>query len=77
MPEEAIPTAQRSAVHQQDPVEMVPQTMSNADNRPSVDVVVCKSARASIPPKYLAECSHEEMTCHVLRTRTSLYHYRH
>ena len=55
VPEEAIPNAQRSAVHQQDPVEMVPQTMPNADNRPSEDVVVRKSVRASNPPKYLAE----------------------
>ena len=55
VPEEAIPTAQRSAVHRQDPVEMAPQTMPNADNRPSEDVVVRKSVRASNPPKYLAE----------------------
>ena len=32
VPEEAIPTAQRSAVHRQDPIEMAPQSMPNADN---------------------------------------------
>ena len=55
VPEEAVPTAQRSAVHRQDPVEMAPQTMSNANNRPSEDVGVRKSVRASNSPKYLAE----------------------
>ena len=70
VPEDAVPTAQRSAVQQQEPVEMAPQPMSNADE----DVVVRRPVRASNPPKYLAEyvltkkCS----TCHVLRTRTSL-----
>ena len=33
--EDAVPTAQRSAVHRQEPVEMSPQPMSNADNRPN------------------------------------------
>ena len=55
MPEEDIPTAQRYVVNLQDPVEMAPQTMPNADNRPSEDVVVRKSVRSSNPPKYLAE----------------------
>ena len=55
VPEEAVPTAQTSSVHRQDPVEMAPQTMLNADNRPSEDVGVCKLVRASNPPKYLAE----------------------
>ena len=57
VPEEAVPTAQRSAVHRHDPVEMAPQTMRNADNRQSEDVVVVvrKSFRAGKPPKYLAE----------------------
>ena len=56
VPEEAVPTARRSADHQQDPVEMVPQSMSNADNRPSEEYVVLrKSVRASNPPKYLVE----------------------
>ena len=43
------------AVHRQEPVEMAPQPMSNADNRPNEDVVVRRSVRASNPPKYLAE----------------------
>ena len=47
VPEEAVPTAQSSAVHRQDPVEMAPQPMSNADNSPNEDVVVRKSVRAS------------------------------
>ena len=34
---------------------MAPQTLPNADNRPSEDVVVRKSVRVSNPPKYLAE----------------------
>ena len=51
VPEDAVPTAQRSA----EPVEMAPQPMSNADNRPNEDVVVRRSVRASNPPKYLAE----------------------
>ena len=55
VPEEAVPTAQRSAIHRQDPVEMAPQTMLKADNRPSEDVVMRKSVRASNPPKCLAE----------------------
>ena len=33
---------------------MATQAMPNADNRPSEDVVVRKSVRASNPPKYLA-----------------------
>ena len=32
VPEEAVPTAQMSAVHRQDPVEVARQTMLNADN---------------------------------------------
>ena len=55
VPEEAVQTAHMSAVHRQYPVEMAPQSMLNADNRPSEDVVVRKSVRASNPPKYLAE----------------------
>ena len=55
VPEEAIPTAQRYVVHLHNLVEMAPQTMPNADNRPSEDVVVRKSVRSSNPPKYLAE----------------------
>ena len=55
VPEEAVPTAQMSAVNQRDPVEMAPQSILNADNRPSEDVVVRKSVRASNPPEYLAE----------------------
>ena len=55
VPEDAVPTAQRSAVHRQEPVEMAPQPMSNSDNRPNEDVVVRRSVRASNPPKYLAE----------------------
>ena len=55
VPEDTVPTAQRSAVHRQEPVEMAPQPMSNADNRPNEDVVVRRSVRASNPPKYLAE----------------------
>ena len=55
MPEEVIPTAHMSAVPRQDPVEMAPQSMLNADNRPSEDVVVRKSVRASNPPNCLAE----------------------
>ena len=55
IPEEAVPNAQRSAIHRQDPVEMAPQTMLNADNRPSEDAVMRKSVRASNPPKCLAE----------------------
>ena len=58
-------------VHQQDPVQMAPQTMPNADNRSSEDVIVRKSVRASNPPKYLVEyVLTKTMTCHVLRTRT-------
>ena len=65
MPEDAVSTA----VHRQEPVEMATQTMAIA----RMKVVVRRSVRASNHPKYLAElCSHEEMTCHVLRTRTSL-----
>ena len=57
VPEEAVPTARRSADHQQDPVEMVPQAMPNADNRPSEECVVLrKFVPASNPPKYLVEC---------------------
>ena len=55
VPEDAVPTTQRSAVHRQEPVEMSPQPMSNADNRPNEDVVVRRSVRATIPPKYMAE----------------------
>ena len=57
VPEDAVPTAQRSAVHRQEPVEMSPQSMPNAGNRPNKDVVVRRSVRvrARNPPKYLAE----------------------
>ena len=55
VPEDSVTTAQRSAVHRQEPIEMAPQPMSNADNRPNEDVVVRRSVRASNPPKYLAE----------------------
>ena len=55
VPEEAVPKAQRSAVRRKVPVQMAPQTMPNADNRSSDDVIVRKSVRASNPPKYLAE----------------------
>ena len=55
VPEDAVPTAQRFAVHRQEPVEMSPQPMSNADNRPNEDVVIRRSVRASNPTKYLAE----------------------
>ena len=55
VPEEVIPTAHMYAVHRQDAVEMAPQSMLNADNTPSEDVVVRKSVRASNPPKCLAE----------------------
>ena len=55
VPEEAVPTAHMSAVHQQYPDEMAPQSMLNADNRASGDVIVSKSVRASYPPKHLAE----------------------
>ena len=53
--EDAVPTAQRSAVRRQERVEMAPLPMSNVDNRPNEDVVVRRSVRASNPPEYLAE----------------------
>ena len=43
VPEDAVSTAQRSSVHRQEPVEMAPQPMSNACNRPNEDVVVRRS----------------------------------
>ena len=55
VPEDAVPTAQRSAVNRQEHVEMAPQPMSNADNCPNEDVVVRISVHASNPPKYLSE----------------------
>ena len=55
VPEDAVPTVQRSAVHRQEPVEMAPQPMPNAGNRPNEDVVVRRLVRASNPTKYLAE----------------------
>ena len=50
VPEDAVPTAQRSAVHRQEPVEMSPQPMSNADNRPNEDVVVRTQIGSSEQP---------------------------
>ena len=55
MPEDAVSSALRSAVHRQKPVEMAPQPMPDAGNRPNEDVVVRRSVRASNTPKYLAE----------------------